>query len=39
VLLMLERLFAHMVKHPGVTFTTFDEIANDFARRSPRKKK
>jgi peptidoglycan-N-acetylglucosamine deacetylase len=39
VLLMLERLFAHIVKHPGVKFTTFDEIANDFARRSPRKNK
>jgi peptidoglycan-N-acetylglucosamine deacetylase len=39
VLLMLERLFSHMIRHPGVKFTTFDEIANDFARRSPRKKK
>ena len=26
-------------RHPGVRFTTFDDIANDFARRSPRKKK
>ena len=38
VLLMLERLYSHIIKHPGVKFTTFDEIANDFARRSPRKK-
>lgn len=35
VLLMLERLFNHMSRHPGVRFTTFDEIANDFLRRSP----
>ncbi len=39
VLLMLERLFNHISRHPGVRFTTFDDIANDFARRSPRKKK
>jgi peptidoglycan/xylan/chitin deacetylase (PgdA/CDA1 family) len=39
VLLMLERLFNHMIRHPGVKFMTFDEIANDFARRSPRNKK
>ena len=39
VLLMLERLFNHMIRHPGVKFMTFDEIANDFARRNPRKKK
>lgn len=38
VLLMLERLFNHIARHPGVKFTTFDEIANDFARRNPRKK-
>lgn len=36
VLLMLERLYAHMISHPGVTFTTMDAIADDFARRSPR---
>jgi peptidoglycan/xylan/chitin deacetylase (PgdA/CDA1 family) len=35
VLLMLERLFNHISRHPGVRFTTFDEIANDFLRRSP----
>jgi peptidoglycan/xylan/chitin deacetylase (PgdA/CDA1 family) len=39
VLLMLERLFSHIIRHPGVRFTTFDDIANDFARRNPRKKK
>jgi peptidoglycan-N-acetylglucosamine deacetylase len=39
VLMMLERLFNHISRHPGVRFTTFDDIANDFARRSPRKKK
>jgi peptidoglycan/xylan/chitin deacetylase (PgdA/CDA1 family) len=38
VLLMLERLFNHIIRHPGVTFTTFDEIANDFSRRRPRRK-
>jgi peptidoglycan/xylan/chitin deacetylase (PgdA/CDA1 family) len=38
VLLMLERLFHYIARHPGVKFMTFDEIANDFARRSPRKK-
>jgi len=39
VLLMLERVFNHINRHPGVRFTTFDDIANDFARRSPRRKK
>lgn len=38
VLLMLERLFAHMSKHPGVRFCTLDEMADSFAKRSPRKK-
>jgi hypothetical protein len=28
-----------MSRHPGVRFTTFDEIASDFRRRSPREKK
>ena len=37
VLLMLERLIAHFNAHQGVRFCTFDEIADDFARRSPRK--
>ncbi|MCR9213672.1 MAG: polysaccharide deacetylase [Proteobacteria bacterium] len=36
VLMMLERLYNHIISHPGVKFTTFDEIANDFAKRSPR---
>jgi peptidoglycan/xylan/chitin deacetylase (PgdA/CDA1 family) len=35
VLMMLERLFNHMSRHPGVRFTTFEEIADDFLRRSP----
>ena len=39
VLLMLERIYQHVISHPGVKFTTFEEIAKDFARRSPRKKK
>ena len=37
VLLMLERLYAHMIRHPGVRFVTMDEIADDFARRHPRR--
>ena len=38
VLMMLERLYSHMVRHPGVRFVTMDEIADDFARRQPRQK-
>ena len=38
VLMMLERLYAHMIKHPGVKFVTMNEIADDFAKRFPRKK-
>ncbi|WEX07208.1 polysaccharide deacetylase [Chelativorans sp. AA-79] len=38
VLLMLERLFEHMKSHEGVRFVTMDEMADDFAKRSPRKK-
>jgi peptidoglycan/xylan/chitin deacetylase (PgdA/CDA1 family) len=38
VLLMLERLYAHMVRHPGVRFLTLGEMADDFARRSPRRR-
>ena len=38
VLLMLERLFEHMSRIRGVQFVTLEEIADDFARRSPRKK-
>ena len=38
VLMMLERLYGYMVRHPGVRFVTMDEIADDFARRQPRRK-
>ena len=38
VLLMLERLIEHIQKHEGTKFLTFDEIADDFKRRHPRKK-
>jgi peptidoglycan-N-acetylglucosamine deacetylase len=38
VLLMLERLIEHIQKHDGTKFLTFDAIADDFKRRSPRKK-
>jgi peptidoglycan/xylan/chitin deacetylase (PgdA/CDA1 family) len=37
VLLMLERLIEHINGHDGVRWGTFDEIADDFARRSPRR--
>ena len=37
VLMMLERLYSHIIRHPGVRFATMDEIADDFARRQPRK--
>jgi peptidoglycan/xylan/chitin deacetylase (PgdA/CDA1 family) len=36
VLLMHERLYAHIIRHPGVRFCTFADIAADFARRHPR---
>jgi hypothetical protein len=36
--LMLERLYHHMIGHPGVRFVTMNEMADDFARRSPRKR-
>jgi peptidoglycan/xylan/chitin deacetylase (PgdA/CDA1 family) len=38
VLMMLERLVAHINAHPGVRWCTFEDIADDFARRSPRSK-
>lgn len=38
VLLMLERLYSHIIRHPGVRFVTMDQIADDFKRRFPRKK-
>ena len=37
VLMMLERLYSHIIRHPGVRFATFDQIADDFAKRSQRK--
>ena len=37
-LMMHERLIDHISSHPGVRWATFDEIADDFAKRSPRKK-
>jgi hypothetical protein len=37
VLMMLERLYHHMIGHPGVRFVTMNEMADDFARRSPRR--
>jgi peptidoglycan-N-acetylglucosamine deacetylase len=36
VLMMLERFFAHMSRHPGVRFVRMEEIADDFLRRFPR---
>ena len=38
VLMMLERLFTYMNRFPGVKFVTMNEMADDFARRHPRKK-
>jgi peptidoglycan/xylan/chitin deacetylase (PgdA/CDA1 family) len=38
VLMMLERLYHHIVRHPGVRFCTMNEMADGFARRYPRKK-
>jgi hypothetical protein len=38
VLMVLERLYHHMIGHPGVRFVTMNEMADDFARRFPRKK-
>ncbi len=35
VLLMLERLIAHLRSRPGVTFVTMEEVAADFRRRQP----
>lgn len=37
VLLMLERLIEHINGHDGVQWCTFDQIADDFLRRSPRR--
>jgi peptidoglycan-N-acetylglucosamine deacetylase len=35
VLMMLERLYKHIISHTGVRFMTFNELADDFARRNP----
>ncbi|GAA4089069.1 MULTISPECIES: polysaccharide deacetylase family protein [Actinomadura] len=35
-LLMHERIIEHINRHSGVRWVTFDEIADDFARRNPR---
>ena len=35
-LLMLERLYDYIKEHEGVRFVTFEEIADDFAKRYPR---
>ena len=35
VLLMLERLFEHILGHDGVSFDTFENIAEDFRKRFP----
>ena len=37
-LLMLERLYEHITGHAGVRWVTFEEIAEDFARRNPRQR-
>ena len=37
-ILMNERLIEHIMKHEGVRFVTYREIAEDFAQRFPRKK-
>jgi peptidoglycan-N-acetylglucosamine deacetylase len=36
VLLMLERLIEHINSHDGVCWVTFEQMADDFATRSPR---
>jgi peptidoglycan/xylan/chitin deacetylase (PgdA/CDA1 family) len=38
VLMMHERIIAHINKHPGVKWVTFEEIATDFKARFPRDK-
>ncbi|GAA9901566.1 polysaccharide deacetylase [Helicobacter pylori] len=38
VLLMHEKIIEHINKHEGVRWVTFNEIADDFLKRSPRKK-
>jgi hypothetical protein len=36
--MMLERLYHHMIRHPGVRFCMMNEMADDFVRRHPRQK-
>jgi peptidoglycan-N-acetylglucosamine deacetylase len=31
--MMLERLYHHIISHPGVRFCTLNDMADDFARR------
>ena len=38
VILMLERMIEHINKHDGVRWCTFDQMADDFLKRSPRVK-
>lgn len=38
VLMIIERLYHHMIAQPGVKFVTMNEMADDFAQRFPRKK-
>jgi peptidoglycan/xylan/chitin deacetylase (PgdA/CDA1 family) len=35
VLLMLERVIAHISSHPGIRWVRFEDIADDFHRRNP----
>lgn len=35
VLMMLERFLEHILRHPGVSFDTFENIAEDFRTRHP----
>jgi peptidoglycan/xylan/chitin deacetylase (PgdA/CDA1 family) len=37
VLMMLERLYHHIISHPGVRFCTLNDMADDFARRRPKR--
>ena len=37
VLLMHERIIKHINKHEGVKWVTFNQIADDFLKRCPRK--
>ena len=35
---LIKKLHSHIAKHPGVRFVTMNEMADDFAKRFPRKK-